>query len=268
MTLETPEIRAALWDNRGGPRGAGNTIEGLTHSLDLGKEELPMNGTRICSVDDCMRVVHSHGWCHAHYQRWRRLGDVRSDVPLSEKRPGSICAIDGCGRFVRCRGWCGRHYDRWRSHGDPMKGSPVQGTTKPGVDLSGSRYGRLTVIEYASSSQWLCRCTCGVVVPVSAWRLLAGITQSCGCIKRERSADASYVTVHRWVSADRGRARGHACVECGGRADTWSYDHKDPDERRDDRGRPFSLDVQHYDPRCYSCHAKFDNATKAEEWDE
>lgn len=30
----------------------------------------------ICSVDGCGRERYARGWCHAHYQRWRRLGDV------------------------------------------------------------------------------------------------------------------------------------------------------------------------------------------------
>lgn len=33
-------FRAHSWDNRSGPRGAGNTAEGLTRSLDLDKEGL------------------------------------------------------------------------------------------------------------------------------------------------------------------------------------------------------------------------------------
>ena len=45
-TLKNPRNGSDLWENESGPRGAGNTAEGLTHSLDLGKEGLPMNGTR------------------------------------------------------------------------------------------------------------------------------------------------------------------------------------------------------------------------------
>lgn len=37
---QDPRIVGGLWDNRSAPGGAGNTIRGLTHSLDLGKEGL------------------------------------------------------------------------------------------------------------------------------------------------------------------------------------------------------------------------------------
>lgn len=31
------------------------------------------------------------------------------------------------------------------------------------IDLTGKRFGRLTVIEYAGKSKWLCKCDCGTV---------------------------------------------------------------------------------------------------------
>ena len=39
-TLDEPRIAGDLWDNKSAPGGAGNTIRGLTHSLDLTKEGL------------------------------------------------------------------------------------------------------------------------------------------------------------------------------------------------------------------------------------
>jgi hypothetical protein len=30
---------------------------------------------RICSVEGCGKPVFGHGWCNAHYSRWRRHGD-------------------------------------------------------------------------------------------------------------------------------------------------------------------------------------------------
>ncbi len=34
-----------------------------------------MSNRRICSVDECGKPVHGHGWCLKHYKRWRKHGD-------------------------------------------------------------------------------------------------------------------------------------------------------------------------------------------------
>lgn len=49
---------------------------GLTHSLDYGKEGLAVNATRICTIEDCHRPVHSRGYCTAHSRRLYRYGDA------------------------------------------------------------------------------------------------------------------------------------------------------------------------------------------------
>ena len=60
------------------------------------------------------------------------------------------------------------------------------------IDLTGHRFGRLVVIrEYGRSKDgqvtWLCRCDCGGEVVVTSCHLCRGNTQSCGCLRRERS---------------------------------------------------------------------------------
>ncbi|WP_169923695.1 DUF3631 domain-containing protein [Propionicimonas paludicola] len=54
----------------------------------------------------------------------------------------------------------------------------------------------------------------------------------------------------------------HKCVDCDGLAQEWSYDHADPDERyaadRANYGAAYSLDTGHYQPRCKSCHVRWD----------
>lgn len=51
-------------------------------------------------------------------------------------------------------------------------------------DISGVRFGRLTVISLVSRSPtvWLCRCDCGVERPVKRPNLVSGSTRSCGCL--------------------------------------------------------------------------------------
>ena len=68
---------------------------------------------------------------------------------------------------------------------------------KSTIDLTGRRFGRLTVLEqhlYRSSKDssvfWLCRCDCGVETVVNGRSLRTGNTQSCGCLRDERIHEA------------------------------------------------------------------------------
>jgi hypothetical protein len=63
-------------------------------------------------------------------------------------------------------------------------------------DLTGQRFGRLTVTERGPSrhgAQWVCKCDCGGSHLVMAKRLQEGSVRSCGCLKaqlnRERMED-------------------------------------------------------------------------------
>lgn len=61
------------------------------------------------------------------------------------------------------------------------------------VDLTGQRFGRLTVIEFAGhvaagrerKRTWLCRCDCGASIQVIAGSLRTSNTISCGCVHKE-----------------------------------------------------------------------------------
>jgi hypothetical protein len=73
-----------------------------------------------------------------------------------------------------------------------------------------------------------------------------------------RGDAATYGTAHTRIRVARGPAKQHRCVDCGRRADDWSYDGGDPDERRDPRFGAYSLDVWRYQPRCRNCHRRHD----------
>lgn len=55
------------------------------------------------------------------------------------------------------------------------------------IDLTGNRYGHLTVIKengrIGKNILWLCRCDCGNEINVIPYNLKNGHTQSCGCIR-------------------------------------------------------------------------------------
>ncbi|MDA8228733.1 MAG: hypothetical protein M0T74_13750 [Desulfitobacterium hafniense] len=57
-------------------------------------------------------------------------------------------------------------------------------------DLTGQKFGRLTVITRAESdkrgsARWFCHCDCDNETTVMSYRLISGRTQSCGCMQKE-----------------------------------------------------------------------------------
>jgi hypothetical protein len=60
----------------------------------------------------------------------------------------------------------------------------------------GAQFGRWTVLEDAEvrHAKVLCRCVCGVERAVDAGNLLAGLSHSCGCFRRERAARLTAAT--------------------------------------------------------------------------
>lgn len=64
------------------------------------------------------------------------------------------------------------------------------------IDMTGKRFGRLTVISRASNingkiSAWTCRCDCGTIKVVRGYDLRSGGTKSCGCYRRDAMVKAS-----------------------------------------------------------------------------
>jgi hypothetical protein len=126
------------------------------------------------------------------------------------------------------------------------------------VDIKGQTFGRLTVIDRAPSRRvgkvsrvfWTCRCECGVVREVRSDHMRMGLVRSCGCQEGKRSqyAERGYMTAHRRVAAERGKASEYDCVDCSQPAAEWSYVGTGY----------YSTDTSLYSPRCRSCHTIFD----------
>src|SRR6266487_1181524 len=60
----------------------------------------------------------------------------------------------------------------------------------PKLDISGSKFGRLTAIRIAAKNKqgtyrWLCKCDCGNEAIVKVASLMDGNTNSCGCLLSE-----------------------------------------------------------------------------------
>ena len=235
---------------------------------------------KICSVEDCSNKVRARGLCGKHYERWRNHGDVHKRFGRIE---GAPCAVEGCQRKVKSRGYCGMHYTRIMETGEPGEVESRRGGREcvvPGCDkpylASGycsmhywrwKKYGdagEATPRRVANQGQ--CRVEdCGLE---ARSRFLCekhlkrfydfgedGITR---ISERDQLHILTYNGAHKRTAARRGRADQHACIRCGDRAGEWAYQHNDPEEVWDERGIPYSLDPNHYEPMCIPCHRSFD----------
>lgn len=85
---------------------------------------------------------------------------------------GKELVVCGCDLRKGIRTDCGKHKQAWNFD-----------------DLTGKRFGRLTVIDraknYRQQVQWNCVCDCGKKTVVRALYLRNGMTKSCGCYKSE-----------------------------------------------------------------------------------
>lgn len=162
------------------------------------------------------------------------------------------CRLDGCERPSKRLGLCYGHYMKQWRHGDPRY---QQRTTAQ--DLTGQRFGALVTLERIGS-KWRCACDCGREAMVRTGDLNRG-TQTCGDRTTHHRRDVVGIGgAHMRVRAERGSATKHTCVDCGGTAAHWSYDHEDPEELQDASRGPYSLNTSHYEARCVPCHKRFD----------
>lgn len=68
-----------------------------------------------CTVEGCGRVAFGHGYCNAHYKRWRKTGEPG---PADVRGPAGLCTVADCTRPHRARGLCDSHYARWKLSGE------------------------------------------------------------------------------------------------------------------------------------------------------
>jgi hypothetical protein len=97
------------------------------------------------------------------------------------------------------------------------------------IDITGHRYGRLTVLRFAFSNEkgracWYCQCDCGTEITAHGALLRTGNTQSCGCLKK--GPPTKDITGHRFgrlIAIERvgqtkqGMAIWLCQCDCGGR---------------------------------------------------
>lgn len=98
------------------------------------------------------------------------------------------------------------------------------------MDLTGRKFGRLTVIKRAEKSKngvvrWKCKCECGNEKTVIVYQLINGHTQSCGCLNKEISKERGMnltgmkfgrlTVIERVEYSKTGRIRWKCKCDCG-----------------------------------------------------
>ena len=98
--------------------------------------------------------------------------------------------------------------------------------SKPRVDLTGKKFGKLTPLYYIKGGKWHCKCDCGNECDVDTRNLNSNHTQSCGCLVKEKAAnnainmigyeDDNFKVLERDGSSPQGIAHWKClCKHCG-----------------------------------------------------
>lgn len=94
------------------------------------------------------------------------------------------------GRKISC-GCVRKNAGAQRTIGGPSKWS----------DITGQKFGRLTVEAYQGRSRWLCHCSCGGSCVLPGGNLRGGRVASCGCIRRLTPQQQKLRRLRRCLSA-------------------------------------------------------------------
>ena len=109
---------------------------------------------------------------------------------------GSWTVIEEAGmrgkiRYVLCECECGVRREVQLHHltGGRSKSCGCKYHSGPGLNLTGMRFGKLTVLHkvknHGRRTAWLCACDCGNTAEVTTESLRRGNTRSCGCLHGE-----------------------------------------------------------------------------------
>ena len=212
-----------------------------------------------CRIPECDRGVKETEYCTKHRQRITKTGspyrlckDCRVALPEDENRnrrcdecqAKNVCHVEDCGRPSAGWGMCKMHWKRWKKHGDPTVKTvyiPAKGVCSiSGCENKYHAHGYCAMHLYYKEKY--------------GDPLAEGVGKYQG---RNRMDVPSYAGIHKRIFYDQGRARKYDCVECGNRAQEWSYNGGDENEYWEKvRGvyMAYSTDQEYYSPRCKPCH--------------
>lgn len=141
-------------------------------------------------------------------QKFNHLTVIERDFEIQKKHPNERQAwwkvyCDACGQTKSLRAsvikkaqTCGCKQNDDKKPRKPIKIKPKTKENFIGIDLTGQRFTRLLVLEYADKEHqvyyngkhkntWKCQCDCGNICYVTTECLRRGDTPSCGCITKE-----------------------------------------------------------------------------------
>lgn len=197
---------------------------------------------KTCTVDGCDNLLRARGYCATHWARWRKYGTTE----LPTQPTHDECTVDGCGSKPRSKHspYCEMHYYRIRRNGSTATVKPrVKGDcVVDGCDRAAERVDGYCRMHYLRLTR---RGDLRFEMRGAQHPKWTGEAATSGA-------------AHGRIKATRGSARSWACTDCARPAAHWSYDHADPEERYDPDKGYYSLEVDHYFPRCVRCHKSFD----------
>jgi hypothetical protein len=79
-----------------------------------------------CTVEGCENNRSSRGLCNMHYTRFRTIGDPGEATPRKRPRGTKTCTIDGCDRSTTTKGMCELHRRRVERVGHPGPAAPMR----------------------------------------------------------------------------------------------------------------------------------------------
>lgn len=106
---------------------------------------------------------------------------------------GKLTALEYLGKSMwRCKCDCGNEKIIYGGHLESGHTKSCGCYRPPRTDLTGQKFGRLTIQEWVGNGKWQCLCECGNIVLVQTDNLTSGNTKSCGCYQKEQTSKASF----------------------------------------------------------------------------
>lgn len=106
---------------------------------------------------------------------------------------GKLTAIEYLGKSMwRCKCDCGNEKIVYGGHLESGHTKSCGCYRSPRVDLTGEKFGRLTVQEWAGNGKWKCLCECGNTILAQTDNLKSGNTKSCGCYQKEQTSKVNF----------------------------------------------------------------------------
>lgn len=71
--------------------------------------------SKTCIIEGCGNIYQARGYCHTHYEYYRKKGKIKK-LPIG----GRKCSIDGCDNIHSGRGYCAKHLNKFKRFGNPL----------------------------------------------------------------------------------------------------------------------------------------------------